>query len=252
MRSSFTMRWSAVGVLDSPPAMMANTSLSSHSPCFLQKTTCNHQRPIPPSFASAKRTPACSSRLLPAHHKPCVPRCHFSKKMCRNIAPTWLRRFTAAKILHHCVELRFSHAQRCQAPKCGTQIHWVRQIVPPIQSYSFLRLPRKRHRCPRRHWFFQRGAVLRIVLLLLISRQDTSMYASVERSQLSVVRSYFGLNVSSFLRDPNCLGPNTSKPICIVLHVLSSVLDSFRPTQPGLAIHFCCGVLTCSGYIQNL
>ena len=41
---------------------------------------------------------------------------------------------------HPCAEIRFSHAQRCQALKCGS----------PIQSGSFLRLGRQRNRCPRR------------------------------------------------------------------------------------------------------
>ena len=132
------------------------------------------------------------------------------------------------------------------------------QFVPPIQTYSFLRLNRQRNRCPRRLRSCQHVLIFVIILLLLVSRQDTLLHVADEKNnRIVVVRSFFGLNGLPFLRDPICLGPNTTNActqIFIVLHLLSSVLDSFfRLPQSCLAVSpVVCSHVSCSSCIQIL
>ena len=111
------------------------------------------------------------------------------------------------------------------------------QCVQQAQSYSFLRVDRQRNRCARRLWICQHVLGFRTVLLLLVSRQDTALHASMEQNQVLVVHSFVWLNVAR----SNCLGPNTTiscMPMCIVLHLPYFRIGLFSPIQHNLVLQF--------------
>ena len=119
----------------------------------------------------------------------------------------------------------------------------VRRPVLPIQSCSFSRLDRQRSRCPRRLCLCQRVLVFGIVLQLLVSRQDTVLY----QWNASVVRSLSGPKVMFFRKIQSVLGINTTvscKQICVQLHLPSSELDSFLPSNTNMSCNTSRGVPT--------
>ena len=124
----------------------------------------------------------------------------------------------------HCVELRFSHAQRCQPLKCGSRFHCVCHN-PRHQSLRAL----------SRDWVAIEIVVhedcefVNVVLssesyCSFGSRQDTLLHAC----RIVVVRSSSGPTV--LLSPPSVigLGPNME----VSLHLLSSISDSFYRQTP--------------------
>ena len=91
---------------------------------------------------------------------------------------------------HHCVELRFSHAQRCQALKCGSRSHCVDPIcatnpVVFLETGSEKSLPTKTD-------FLNVFLSSESYCSFGFSRQDTVLHASVERSRILAVHSSSG------------------------------------------------------------
>ena len=132
---------------------------------------------------------------------------------------------------HHCVELRFSHAQSCQTLSCGSRFHC---MIPCLR--------RQYRRTVSRDRVVSEIAVhedCHFVNVFLSSKSYCSFefpnkipcctlqWNEVEK--FLAVHLFSGPNASLFLQSLTCLGPNTKvscKQICIVLP-LSSELDSF-------------------------
>ena len=115
------------------------------------------------------------------------------------------------------------------------------QCVQQAQSYSFLRVDRQRNRCARRLWICQHVLGFRTVLLLLVSRQDTALHASMEQNQVLVVHSFVWLNVALCLRDLTVLGQTRQSHACRCVSSCIfpiSELDSFLPSNTTWSCNF--------------
>ena len=131
-------------------------------------------------------------------------------------------------LLHHCVKLRFSNAQCCQALKRRSGFH---SVVTSLSHQSRRVFPRD--------WFASKVAVHEdcdlvntfLSALLWAFPPDTALHVSTGYRRIHEARSFSGLDVSA---KSNCRGPSTKfshKQICIVLLHLSSESDSvFRLT----------------------
>ena len=79
---------------------------------------------------------------------------------------------------HHCVELRFSHAQSCRALKCGSRFHC---MIPNLRQQS--------RRAFSRDWVLVTLSTCSCrrnrIVHLWVSRPDTVLHASVEKVEFS-------------------------------------------------------------------
>ena len=142
---------------------------------------------------------------------------------------------------HHCVKLRFSNAQCCQALRRRSRFH---SVATDLADPSRRALPRDwvaskvavHEDCDLR----QHVSVFDISALLWAFPPDIALHVSTGQSRIYEAHSLSGPNVSLFQQDPICLGPSMKvsyKQICNVLLHLSSESDSvFRLAQVCLVV----------------
>ena len=143
---------------------------------------------------------------------------------------------------HHCVKLRFSNAQCCQALKRRSRFH---SVVTDLSHQSRRALPRD--------WVASKVAVHEDCDLVNMFLSSISQRCFVLSHQIPRC-TFSGPNVSLFQQDPICLGPGMKVPckqICIVLLHLSSESDSVFRLTPVCLVVFSRGVLTALVFVLH-
>ena len=102
---------------------------------------------------------------------------------------------------YHCEELRFSHAQRCQALKCRSRFHCV---IPNLSHQSRSIFSRD---CFASEIAHEDCGLVNVFLSSKSQRRfglshqpDIALHASLEQSRTHEVHSFFGPNASLFLQ----------------------------------------------------